>query len=415
MSMESVLVIGAGQAGMQLAVTLRDEGYSGKLTLVGSEERGPYQRPPLSKTYLAGIADEHSLSLRTDRFYEDNQIELITGEEIVEVSFAEDSGSARSGSGMEFNFDKLAITTGAKSRVLEVPGSSLNGVFTLRSLSDADKIKLQWGEIKNLVIVGAGFIGLEAAAVATAAGKKVVVLHSGDRLMSRSVTAEVSDFYLSAHRRRGTDFIFRAEVRRFVGDSGNVTGVELASGEILPADAVIVGIGVARDNEAFSNLGLITDGDAIVVDQFAQTSHKSVVAAGDAVALTHPAQSGQYIRLESVQNAVDQATVAAHTLLGNRRPYNLVPRFWSDQSDLKLQIAGLFQGHDQAVVRGDIESEQFSVLYYRDEILIAVHSVNDASSQMAGRKALAHQVNIPADAAANLSIPLKTLIETNEG
>lgn len=413
--MQSVLIIGAGQAGMQLAVTLRDEGYSGKLTLVGSEAPGPYQRPPLSKAYLAGTADEQTLSLRTEQFYIDNQIELIADEEIIDVFFDNKSGSALSAAGMEFSFEKLAITTGAKARVLEVPGSDLNGVYTLRTLRDADQIKLNWDQIENLVIVGAGFIGLEAAAVATAAGKKVTVVHSGDRLMSRSITPEISEFYLKAHRRRGTEFRFGTEVRGFLGQAGKVSSVELSGGEVLPADAVIVGIGVTRDNRAFSNLGLVTEGDAIVVDQFAQTSHELVVAAGDAVALPHPTKSDHYIRLESVQNAVDQATIAAHNLLGNPRPYNLVPRFWSDQSDLKLQIAGLFQGYDHSVVRGDFENEQFSVLYYRDQRLIAIHSVNDAGSHMAGKKALTTNGNINAAAAANLSVPLKTLIETSEG
>ena len=415
MSGESVVIVGAGQAGMQIAVTLRDEGFPGEVTLIGAEPHSPYQRPPLSKAYLAGLADVESLELRTEQFYLDQDIRLVPGERIVDAQITAEGGVVTGASGTEYPFSQLAITTGANARRMDIEGASLPGVFTLRSLADADALKSRWDTTQRIVIIGAGFIGLEAAAVATAAGKDVTVVHSGDRLMSRSVAPEISEFYRHAHQRRGTQIRLGCAVSRIVGDAQGVSGVELSDGEVLPADVVIIGIGVSRDTSAFARLNLALDGDAIVVDRFARTSHPRVVAAGDAVALAHPAGHDALVRLESVQNAIDQATIAAHTLMGKTQPYEAVPRFWSDQADLKLQMAGLFHGYDQMVVRGNMDDEAFSALYYRNGILIAIHSVNDPSSHMAGRRALSAGDNIPAELASDVSIPLKSLLESQKG
>lgn len=412
---ESVVIVGAGQAGMQIAITLRDEGFRGEVTLIGAEPHSPYQRPPLSKAYLAGTADVESLELRTEQFYLEHEIRLVPGERIVDAQVTSEGGVVKGASGTEYPFSQLAITTGANARPMSIEGASLPGVFTLRNLGDADALKSRFGTIHRLVIIGAGFIGLEAAAVATAAGKDVTVVHSGNRLMSRSVAPEISEFYRHAHERRGTQIRLGCPVNRLVGDDEGVSGVELSDGEVIPADAVIIGIGVSRDTSAFSGLDLALDGDAIIVDRFARTSHPRVVAAGDAVAIAHPAGHDALVRLESVQSAIDQATVAAHTLMGKPEPYNAVPRFWSDQADLKLQMAGLFHTYDQMVLRGNLENEQFSALYYRNGILIAIHSVNDPSSHMAGRRALSAGDNIPAERASDLSTPLKLLIESQKG
>ena len=407
---EKILIVGAGQAGMQIAATLRDEGFVGDITLVGDEAYMPYQRPPLSKAFLAGEMDEESLEFRNENFYRDNHISVVTGEQIVHVEFGPQGGRASGASGSTYDFDKLALTTGAEPRKLKVEGAQLEGVLYLRDLDDAKKLKRHWDDINNVVVLGGGFIGLEVAAVAQKAGKAVTVVQSGSRLMGRAVSSITSDYFAQAHRARGTTVHLNAQVSHLDGAGGRVTSVCLADGTNIPADIVMVGIGVTARGQLADQLALDMEDGVIVVNEFAETSNPNVVAAGDAVAMPHPLGHEGQVRLESVQNAVDQAKVAAKTLLGHREPYSAVPWFWSDQADLKLQIAGLSSGFDQTVIRGDQSLDKFAVLYYREGQLLAIDSVNDVSDYMAVRRALAARANIPADAAADSSVPLKTLI-----
>lgn len=407
--MSRVLIVGAGQAGMQIAVSLRDEGFDGSITMVGEEPHGPYQRPPLSKAYLAGDADEESLELRTPEFYVDNRIVVITDEKVVKLFWGEEHGVAVTDTGREIAFDQLALTTGAGPRLLDVPGGELSGVLTMRDLADAKTLKTHWDDVQNVVVIGGGFIGLEVAGVARKHEKNVTVLHSSDRLMRRAVGPTTSEFFKQAHERRGAAIRFNSSIARLIGEGGKVTGVELADGEVLPADIVMVGIGAIPRIELAKQLGLGTERGAILVDSAARTSDPRVVAAGDAVLFPHPLGGEGLVQLESVQNAVDQAKVAAKTLMGIETEYRAVPWFWSDQADLKLQMAGLSAGYDQTVLRGNPDEEKFSVLYYRDGRIIAVDAVNDVSDYMAVRRALGAGQTIPADAAADSSVALKTL------
>lgn len=408
--MDDVLIIGAGQAGMQLAVSLRELGFAGTITLAGSETAGPYQRPPLSKAYLSGEADLESLELRAPSFYQDRDITLRCGDAVVSVEFVGDHGVATTASGARLEFGQLALTTGSEPRRLALPGADLGGVLYLRDLADADELKSRWDAAASVVVIGGGFIGLEVAAAARKAGKSVTVLEAADRLIARAVSPVTSEFYRQAHGRRGIDVRLSAQVAALNGHDGQVTGVELADGEVIPADIVLVGIGVVPRSALAEQLGLELAGGAIIVDEFSRTSDPRVVAAGDAVLLPHPLGGQGRVRLESVQNAVDQAKVAAATLVGRHEPYRAVPWFWSDQADLKLQIAGLSTGYDQTVVRGNPDDDHFSVLYYADGHLIAIDSINDAPDYMTVRRALAQGATIPAESAADTSVSLKSLL-----
>lgn len=408
---EHILIIGGGQAGMQIAVTLREDGFEGSVTIVGEEHHGPYQRPPLSKAYLAGDADAESLELRNPQFYVDNKIVVIPSEKVLTLVWGEKHGIATTETGRELPFTKLALATGSAPKRLTCEGADLDGVLYMRGLDDANALKSRWADIKNIVVIGGGFIGLEVAAVARKHNKNVTVVHSHDRLMSRAVGPIVSDFFLEAHTKRGCVVLLDSNVTKLHGENGNVTGVELADGTVILADAVMVGIGVAPRGELAAQLGLETsDNGAIVVDARALTSDPRVVACGDVALLPHPLTGDVMVMLESVQNAVDQAKLAAKTLLGGTDEYRAVPWFWSDQAELKLQMAGLSQGYDQQVLRGNPEADKFSVLYYKNERIIAVDAVNDVSDYMAVRRALTAGQSIPAELATDSSVALKTLI-----
>ena len=383
------LVIGASQAGLQLAVSLREAGDTEPITLVGAEPHAPYQRPPLSKAYLHGNAELEQLWLRTPEFLAGKGITLVTGERVETVVLYSGGppGTARTASGLVLDFDRLALTVGARPRRLTVPGAGLDGVTYLRSADDATALRELQSDAESVVVIGGGFIGLEAAAVARTQGKSVTVVEAADRLIGRAVAPVVSDFYRDAHVRRGVDVHLGAQVVSLGGKHNRVQAVQLSDGSRIPADLVIVGIGIEPRTELARQLDLESAG-GIVVDRYARTSNPSVVAAGDCTVQPHPRTGQGRVRLESVQNAISQAKTAAATLAGLRVPNDAVPWFWSDQYDLKLQIAGLSAGHDQYVVRGDIAGEAFSVLYYRDGALLAVDAVNTPGDYMAVRKAL---------------------------
>lgn len=404
------LVVGASQAGLQLAVSLRELGDRAPITLVGAEVHPPYQRPPLSKEYLSGASDPAGLAFRTPAFYANAGIELVCGERVTDLTLpGGGTGVATTAGGRELPYTRLALTVGARPRRLTVPGADLAGVCYLRDLDDAALLRARLTGASQVVVVGGGFIGLEAAAVARASGATVTVIEAAERLIARAVAPVVSEFYRQAHERRGTSVLLSVGVAGFSGDGGRVSGVLLGDGRKLPADLVVVGVGVVPRTELAEQLSLECDG-GIVVDAYARTSAPSVVAAGDCTVLPHPVTGKGRVRLESVQNAVAQAGVAAATLLGRLEASTAVPWFWSNQGDLKLQIAGLAAGYDSCVVRGKPDSEHFSVLYYRGETLLAVDAVNNPVDYMVVRKALTQGVNLPADLAGDASTPLKTLL-----
>jgi 3-phenylpropionate/trans-cinnamate dioxygenase ferredoxin reductase component len=405
------LVIGASQAGVQLAVSLRDCGDTAPITLVGDEPHVPYQRPPLSKAYLHGQADLAQLVLRAPDYLADRGITLLTGERVEQIALTAGgpAGQAHTGTGRRLGFDRLALTVGARPRRLAVPGIDVAGVRYLRTADDAAALRDLQSGASSVVVVGGGFIGLEAAAVARSQGKAVTVVEAGERLIGRAVAPAVSEFYLAAHRRRGVDVRLGTQVTAVEARDGRVAAVMLSDGTRLTTELVIVGIGVEPCTELAEQLGLQVDG-GIVVDQLARTSNSHVVAAGDCTVAPNPLTGAGMVRLESVQNAVSQAKTAAATLAGRHQPNVAVPWFWSDQYDLKLQIAGLSAGYDRCVVRGDIAAESFSVLYYRGTELLAADAVNAGADYMAVRKALTQGATIHPDAAADPAVALRECI-----
>jgi 3-phenylpropionate/trans-cinnamate dioxygenase ferredoxin reductase subunit len=410
------LVVGASQAGVELAAALRQFGDREPVTLLGAEPHVPYQRPPLSKAFLAGKADHPSLVLRKESFFTDLDIALVTGERVTGFEMSTDtpgSGRARTDRGRTIEFDRLALTVGARPRRLDVPGAGLAGVCYLRHVADAATLREELTNGGRVVVVGGGFIGLEVAAVARAMGRAVTVVEATERLLGRSVAPCVSEFYYDAHTRRGVDIRLAAAVVAIRGEQGRATAVELADGTRLPADVVVIGVGVVPRTELAHQLGLAVDG-GIVVDPLARTSNSAIVAAGDCTVFPHPVSADGRIRLESVPHATGQARVAAGTLLGRIEAYPAVPWFWSDQFDLKLQIAGLADGYDELVVRG-AGTEAISVLYYRGGRLIAINAVNRIADYFAVRKALTAGTSIPADRAADSSVALKDLLGQPSG
>lgn len=417
------LILGAGQAGLQLAVTLRQLGDTEPITLVGEEPHAPYQRPPLSKEFLIGDAGEDALALRTPAFYADSGITLVRGERVESIGLpaaaapgpsvpdgpAAPAGTAVTGTGRRIPFDRLALTVGAAPRRLQVPGAGLTGVCYLRDRDDAVDLKIRLAAAERVVVIGGGFIGLEAAAAARAFGRRVVVVEAADRLIGRAVAPSVSEFYRGAHERRGTRVLLSAGVTEIEGRGGRVSAVVLSDGTRLDADLVVVGIGVQPRTELAEQLGLACDRGGILVDRHARTSSPHVVAAGDCTVQPHPLTGEGLVRIESVQNAVAQATIAAATLL-DRGPQALpVPWFWSHQGDLKLQIAGLNTGYDETVLRGDPRTERFSVLYYRQGRLLAIDAVNSPADYMVVRKVLTQGGTIAPDLVGDGTTALKDI------
>jgi 3-phenylpropionate/trans-cinnamate dioxygenase ferredoxin reductase subunit len=409
-SQAGTLIVGASQAGLQVAVSLRGAGDTSPITLAGDEPHAPYSRPPLSKAYLTGDVELEQLWLRTPEVLAALGVTLVTGERVDDVALTAGgpSGTARTIRGRVLAFDRLALTVGARPRRLAVPGANLDGVMYLRTADDAKALRELQSDAESVVVIGGGFIGLEAAAVARAQGRSVTVVEASDRLVGRAVAPVVSEFYRVAHTRRGVEVRLDTQVVSLGGRHGRVATVALSDGTVLPADVVIVGIGVEPCIELARQLDLESAG-GIVVDQYARTSNPHVVAAGDCTVQPNPLSGLGRVRLESVQNAISQAKAAAATLAGRREPNDAVPWFWSDQYDLKLQIAGLAGGHDQYVVRGDVDGEAFSVLYYRDGTLLAVDAVNAPGDYMAVRKALTQGTTILAEDAAK-AVALKELI-----
>jgi 3-phenylpropionate/trans-cinnamate dioxygenase ferredoxin reductase subunit len=380
--MTGVVIVGAGQAGFQVAASLRGKKYTGPITLLGDEPALPYQRPPLSKGYIKGEASESSVLLRTPDFYTANAIDVRVDAPVAAID--RDGLQVVLGSGERLPYEHLVLATGARVRVLPAPGADLAGLAYVRTLADAMALKPLMEAARNVVVIGGGFIGLECAAVAATLGCKVVVLEALERLMARVVSPVLSAYYGDLHRSHGVDIRLSAAVTEIVGSAGRVNGVRCKDGMLLPADLVVVGIGVIPNADLARAAGLACD-RGIVVDAHLRTADPRIFAIGDCAEFPHPMAQG-LLRLESVQNAVDQGKTVADAIMGDAKPYTAVPWFWSDQYDVKLQIVGLTQGYDDTVTLGDVGASLFSVLYFRDGALIGIDSVNKPSDHIAGRK-----------------------------
>jgi 3-phenylpropionate/trans-cinnamate dioxygenase ferredoxin reductase subunit len=400
---ERIVIIGAGQAGAQAVATLRAEGFAGAITMVGDEAYAPYQRPPLSKTYLMGTMDRDRLFLKPDAFYTEAKCELMLG--ATAASIDRTAKTVALSDGRALGYDKLLIATGTRVRKIKVPGAELAGIHYLRSIADVDELRPAFKTVKNLVIVGAGYIGLEVAAVARKYDLNVTVLEAMDRVMARSASKPVSEFYERVHREAGVVFHLNTGVEGFEG-ADKLTGVR-AGGKTFSADIALVGIGVVPNCEIAEAAGLKC-GDGVYVDKTCTTEDPSIFAAGDCT--RHHGRNGDLIRLESVQNAIDQAKHAALAMVGKPTPYNEVPWFWSDQYDLKLQIAGLAKPGDQIVLRGDPGLRKFAVFHLRDGAVVAVEAVNAAPEYLIGRKLIADAATVAPERLADLTVPMKNIV-----
>lgn len=395
MTARCVVIVGDGHAGFQCAASLRQQGFEGRIILVGRERGLPYQRPPLSKAYLLGKTSAEQLCFRPERFFSDQRIERVTGE-VQSIDRA--AGSVRARDGRVFGYDHLVLAVGGQHRRLQVPGADLGGVFGLQTLDQAEALRARLQACRHAVVVGAGFIGLEFAAVARSVGIDVQVLELADRPMARALSRSTGEFFRHAHAGNGIGMHFGVGVSQIVGDDGVVSAVVTSDGQRLPADLVLAGIGAVPNVELAFQAGLEVD-NGILVDETLLTSDPRISAIGDVASFPCPQASGR-VRLESVQNAGDQARAAAARICGKPAPYAVVPWFWSDQGALKLQIAGLRHAHDSAVVIGDRAAGSFSVLCFNRAGLTAVESVNRPADHMLARRLLAGPVDLtPADAA----------------
>jgi NADPH-dependent 2,4-dienoyl-CoA reductase/sulfur reductase-like enzyme len=398
MSVRRVGIIGAGQAGFQTAASLRQDGFDGQIALIGDEPGVPYQRPPLSKAYLLGKTSLEALRFRPETYFAEHRIELVH-ERAVAIDRANRRVKLKSGSSVAY--DHLVLAVGAHNRALPVPGANLDGVLGLRTLADADELAVRLKHAREVVVVGAGFIGLEFAAVASTLGASVHVLELADRPMPRAVSVEMSRVFARAHEAWGVRLDFGQALARIHGRDGAVDHVETADGRYLSAQLVVFGIGVLPNVSLASEAGLEI-GNCIRVGSNLLTSDPAISAIGDCASFPNP-HSGELIRLESVQNATDQARAVSARIVGRPRPYRAVPWFWTEQRDLKLQMAGLSSGYDTAVTLGSPEARSTSVLCFRAGRLVAVESVNCPLDHMIARRVLARTTPAlsPIDASAS--------------
>ena len=401
---DKIVIAGAGHAAGQLVASLKQHKHAGPIIAVGDEPYVPYQRPPLSKKFLSGDLPAERLNFKPESFYEDDNIELRLGTQVASID--RDGKVLLTSDGEGISYDKLVLATGSRVRKLPIEGADLAGIHYLRTVDDVDAIRNDSETAKRVVIVGAGYIGLEVAAVLRDMGLDVTVVEMADRVMSRVVSPEISDFYQIEHTNHGVKLRLSTGIVGFRGE-GQVTSVETADGEQIPADLVVIGVGIEPNIELAADAGLDVD-NGIVVDDRCQASDPDVYAIGDCT--MHPnAIYGRNLRLESVHNALEQAKTAAANLCGIDNQYSQVPWFWSDQYDLKLQIAGLSDGYDEVVIRGNPADRAFACLYLKDGVLIAVDAVNSPREFMQSKALIAEHAKIsPADL-ADTSRQLKEL------
>jgi 3-phenylpropionate/trans-cinnamate dioxygenase ferredoxin reductase subunit len=406
---EHAVIVGASHAAVQLMISLRQQGWIGQITVISEEFYMPYQRPPLSKGYLSGDLAEERLLLRASETYEKLKVQFKLGCRVTELDAKQKQLILCNGE--RISYTKLALCTGARVRRLEMPGSDLKHVHYLRNLDDVKAIRKSASKAKKAVIIGGGYIGLETASSLTKAGISVTILESESRLLKRVACKEVSSFYQRLHSENGVQIKLNCLVTAMHGnsDSDCVTHVVFDDGSELEANMVIIGVGVIPNTELASEAGLVVE-NGIVVDEFAQTSHPDIVAAGDCTFHPNPLLK-KSLRLESVPNASEQAKAAAASLCGIKKAYSELPWFWSDQFDVKLQIAGISQGYTEVVVRGDASiGRSFAVFYIKNQQIIAADCINRPKDFMVAKKLISQQSTIDVAALVDEGIEIKTLI-----
>ena len=400
-----VIIVGAGHAGFQLGASLRQHGYGGRVCLINDEAHLPYQRPPLSKAYLKGEGRPDSLMFRPDKFYRDQKVELIA-DRAVSIDRAARRLSLASGASLDYGH--LVLATGARNRLLDSPNANLEEVRYLRILDESEALRKRIALGQRVVVIGAGFIGLEFAATARIKGLEVDVAELASRVMARAVTAEISDYFQERHTAAGIRIHLGVQATSIEGDGSKVTGVSLSDGRHLPADLVVVGVGVLPNVELAAEAGLPV-ASGIIVNEQLLTSDPNISAVGDCALFASPRFGGS-LRLESVQNATDHARCVAARLTGEAKTYDGMPWFWSDQGDDKLQIAGLTTGYDRVVVRGDPAQRSFSAFCYKSGRLVGIESINRAGDHMFGRRLLAGNGSITPEQAADTGFDLKSAL-----
>lgn len=401
-----VVIVGAGHGGAQVAVMLRTQKFAGSIAIIGDEPEIPYERPPLSKEYFAGEKEFERIQIRPAKYWDERGVTMLLGKCVVTVDSA--AHVVTTDDGATIGYGKLVWATGGAPRMLPIPGGTLPGVQGVRTRADADAMKAASETAGQIVVIGGGYIGLEAAAVLRKAGKKVVLLEALDRVLARVAGEQLSRFYEKEHRDHGVDLRLGVSVAAIEG-SDRATGVRLADGEVIPADLVIVGIGIVPAVEPLVAAGA-DSGNGVLVDGLCRTSLPDIYAIGDCAAHANEFAEGAVIRLESVQNANDQANVVAKGICGDEAPYHAIPWFWSNQYDLKLQTAGLSTGHDMAVLRGDPATRSFSVVYLKQGRVIAIDCVNATKDYVQGRMIVTAGLCATAEQLADAGTPLKALL-----
>jgi 3-phenylpropionate/trans-cinnamate dioxygenase ferredoxin reductase subunit len=408
MDRANVIIVGAGHGGAMASIALRQAGFEGSIAVIGREPEIPYDRPPLSKEYLAKDKTFDRLYIRPAQFWADKAVSMILNTEVTAIDPAAQTVSLSDGRTM--GYDDLIWSGGGDPRKLPVPGGDLGGVYGVRTRADVDSMMAALdGGVEQVVVIGGGYIGLEAAAVLTKLGKSVVLLEALPRVLARVAGEELSAFYEAEHRAHGVDLRTNVGVTALEGEGGQVTGVRLADDSVLPAQMVIVGIGIIPSVQPLIAAGA-KGSNGVEVDALCRTNLPHIYAIGDCAAHPNSFAEGAVIRLESVQNVNDQAKVAAQAICGNEAPYKATPWFWSNQYDLKLQTVGLSTGHDQTVLRGDPATRSFSVVYLKAGKVIALDCVNSIKDYTQGRKLVELGLVASAESLANSEVPLKELV-----
>jgi 3-phenylpropionate/trans-cinnamate dioxygenase ferredoxin reductase component len=403
----NVVIVGGGHGGAQAAIALRQNGFAGTITIIGRETEPPYERPPLSKDYLAGEKEFERIYIRPPAFWEERQIDLLLGRAVVAIDPAAKNVTLDDGS--THDYSALIWAAGGDPRELSCPGANLAGVHAVRNRADVDAIMCELPTVEQVAVIGGGYIGLEAAAVLTKLGKKVVLLEALPRVLARVAGPELSTFYEAEHRAHGVDLRTNVGVTELEGADGKLTGVRLADASLVDAQMAIVGIGIIPSVEPLIAAGA-TGENGVEIDQFCRTSLPDIYAIGDCAAHANDFADGATIRLESVQNANDQATVAAKAICGVPQAYQATPWFWSNQYDLKLQTIGLSSGYEATVLRGDPAARSFSVIYLKQGRVIALDCVNMVKDYVQGRKLVEARAVIDPALLADIDTPLKELV-----
>ncbi|HWU02710.1 MAG TPA: FAD-dependent oxidoreductase [Novosphingobium sp.] len=407
MTRSDIIIVGGGHAGAQCAIALRQNGFAGTVTIVGRESEPPYERPPLSKEYFAREKSFDRLYIRPPAFWAEKEVHLLLGREVVKVDPVAKIVSLSDGE--EMGYGTLVWAAGGDPRRLSCEGADLAGVHGVRTRADCDQLMGEIdGGVRRVAVVGGGYIGLEAAAVLTKMGCAVTLLEAAPRVLARVAGPDLSAFYEAEHRAHGVDLRTGVTVSRLLGE-GRVSGVELGDGSVVPADAVIVGIGIVPAVAPLIAAGA-AGANGVDIDEFCRTSLPDIYAVGDCAAFACDFADGAVMRVESVQNANDQATCVAKAICGEAKPYHAFPWFWSNQYDLRLQTAGLSLGHDASVLRGDVSARSFSVVYLKGGRVIALDCVNSVKDYVQGRKLVEAGASPDIAALADTTRPLKELI-----